>query len=130
MNKETIGTMLNQFENFISNKTVIGEPIYVDDMVLIPVVDVSFGCACAGGNKVYEKQNGDTIGGGIGGKVSPSAVMVIKDGTVRMVSVKNQDAVTKVIDMVPDLVDRVKSKFTKEDAAKAVEAVKAEETAE
>lgn len=124
MNKETLGSMLNQFENFISNKTVIGEPIYLDDMVLLPIVDVSFGCACAGGNKVYEKQNGDSVGGGIGGKVSPSAILVIKDGTVRMVSVKNQDTVTKLMDMLPDVVDRVKTTFTKEDRQKAVDAAK------
>ena len=124
MNKETLGSMLNQFENFISNKTVIGEPINLDDMVLLPIVDVSFGCACAGGNKVYEKQNGDSVGGGIGGKVSPSAILVIKDGTVRMVSVKNQDTVTKLMDMLPDVVDRVKTSFTKEDRQKAVDAAK------
>lgn len=127
MNKETLGSMLNQFENFISNKTVIGEPIYLDDMVLLPIVDVSFGCACAGGNKVYEKQNGDSVGGGIGGKVSPSAILVIKDGTVRMVSVKNQDTVTKLMDMLPDVVDRVKTTFTKEDRQKAVDAAKSSE---
>ena len=44
------------------------------------------------------------------GKMSPSAVLVIKDGQTKLVNIKNQDTVTKIIDMVPDLVDR----FTKE----------------
>ena len=39
-------------------------------------------------------------------KMSPSAVLVIQNGVTRLVNIKHQDAVTKVIDMVPDLVNR------------------------
>lgn len=52
------------------------------------------------------KNNG---AGGLGGKISPSAVLVIKDGNIRLVNVKNQDAVTKVLDMVPDFVNKFTS---------------------
>ena len=51
--------------------------------------------------------------GGIGGKMSPSAVIVIQDGKTRLVNIKNQDTVTKILDMVPDIVDRFTS--TKEE---------------
>lgn len=47
----------------------------------------------------------------MGGKVSPSAVLVINQNGTRLVNIKNQDAVTKILDMVPDLVN----KFTKKD---------------
>ena len=44
------------------------------------------------------------------GKMSPSAVIVIRsDGSAKLVNVKNQDSITKILDMIPDLVD----KFTK-----------------
>lgn len=42
----------------------------------------------------------------MGGKISPSAVLVISNGTTKLVNVKNQDGVTKVLDMVPDLINR------------------------
>ena len=48
--------------------------------------------------------------GGIGGKMSPSAVIVIQDGKTRLVNIKNQDTITKILDMVPDVVDRFTTK--------------------
>ena len=48
----------------------------------------------------------------MGGKMSPSAVLVIHDGITRLVNVKNQDTVSKIIDMVPDIIE----KFRKKDA--------------
>ena len=44
------------------------------------------------------------------GKMSPSAVLVIKNGQVRLVNIKNQDTINKIIDMVPDLIDRFTSR--------------------
>ena len=45
------------------------------------------------------------------GKMSPSAVLVIQNGTTKLVNIKNQDGLTKVLDMVPDFVDRFASGF-------------------
>ena len=39
-------------------------------------------------------------------KMSPSAVLIIQNGVTKLINVKNQDAVTKVIDMAPDLINR------------------------
>lgn len=55
-----------------------------------------------------KKNNG---GGGMTGKLTPSAVLVIQNGTTKLVNVKNQDGLTKVLDMVPDFVDRFASGF-------------------
>ena len=59
-----------------------------------------------------KKNNG---GGGMGGKIQPSAVLVIKDGNSKLVNVKNQDGITKILDMVPDFVDKFKKKENDED---------------
>ena len=48
--------------------------------------------------------------GGMSAKMSPSAVLVIQNGVTKLVNVKNQDAVTKVLDMVPDFVNKFTSK--------------------
>jgi len=47
----------------------------------------------------------------MGAKMSPSAVLVIQNGTTKLVNIKNQDTVTKILDMVPDVVDRITGKF-------------------
>ena len=53
-----------------------------------------------------EKKNNGA--GGMGGKIQPSAVLVIQNGQTKLVNVKNQDTVTKIIDMVPDIMDKIK----------------------
>jgi uncharacterized spore protein YtfJ len=69
-------------------------------------VDVSFGVG-AGAFSNGDKNNG---AGALGGKMTASAVLVIQNGQIRLVNVKNQDTVTKVLDMVPDLIDRFQNK--------------------
>ena len=57
----------------------------------------------AGAFNQSSKNNG---AGGMSAKISPSAVLVIQNGVTKLVNVKHQDAVTKIIDMVPDFVNR------------------------
>ena len=66
-------------------------------------MDVSFGVG-AGAAASDGKNNG---AGGLGGKISPSAVLVIKDGNIRLVNVKNQDALSKLVDMAPGVVNKL-----------------------
>ena len=116
----TVSSLFQGMDKFLSTKTVVGEPTSVGDTIILPLVDVSFGVG-AGAFATNEKNNG---GGGMGGKMSPSAVLVIHDGQIRLVNVKNQSTVTKVLDMVPDLIDRFKKKD--ESADKAVDEAVAE----
>lgn len=102
-----VQTMIKGMDGFLSTKTVVGEPTKVDDDVLIvPFVDVSFGVGA--GNSSKEKQ--DTGAGGLSGKMTPSAVLVISKGTTRLVNIKNQDSIGKIIDMIPDIVNKVAEK--------------------
>ena len=95
-------SLLKGVDSVLSAKTVVGEPINVGDTIIVPLVDVSFGLGAGAGNK-EKKSSG---GGGVGGKMSPSAVLVIKDGKTKLVNIKQQDSITKILDMVPDLVDK------------------------
>ena len=105
---EVMQSLFKGMDSVLSTKTVVGEPTQIGDVIILPLVDVSFGVA-AGAALGDTKNNG---GGGLGGKMSPNAVLVIKDGHTKLVNVKNQDALTKILDMVPDLLDR----FQKNDA--------------
>ncbi len=100
--QNTVGSLFKGMENFITTKTVVGDAITVGDTIILPLVDVSFGVAATA--KTEEKKNNG--GGGMGGKISPSAVLVIQNGTTKLVNVKNQDSVTKILDMVPDFVNK------------------------
>ena len=90
----------------LASKTVVGEATQVGDTIILPLVDVSFGVGA--GSSVAEKKNGGV--GGFGAKMSPSAVLVIKNGSTKLVNIKNQDAVTKVLDLIPDIADRFTAK--------------------
>lgn len=119
----TVDSLFKGMDGFITTKTVVGDAIHVGDTIILPLVDVSFGVA-AGAFAEDKKNNG---AGGMGGKISPSAVLVIQNGTTKLVNVKNQDGLTKILDMVPDFVNKFAP--DKESAA-AEEAVKPEEKTE
>ncbi|QHQ62515.1 sporulation protein [Anaerocolumna sedimenticola] len=102
----TVESLFKGMDSFITTKTVVGDAIKFDDgTIILPLVDVSFGVGAGAFSKDVSKNN---AGGGMGGKMTPSAVLVIKDGTARLVNVKNQDSITKILDMVPEFINRFK----------------------
>ncbi len=103
-----VESLLQGMDSVLSAKTVVGQPVQVGDVTILPLVDVSFGFAAGAGSN--SDKNSARNGGGLGGKMSPSAVLIIKDGVTRLVNVKDQNTVTKLIDMLPDLVDKFTGK--------------------
>ncbi len=101
--KETVASLFRGMDGFMNAKTVIGDAIHVGDTTILPLVDVSFGIG-AGAFSV-DRNNG----GGIGGKMSPCALLVISNGSTKLVSVKNSSNLNKVLDMVPDIVNKFTS---------------------
>lgn len=98
-----VNSLLGGMEGFLSSKTVVGEPVYVKDTILIPFVDVSFGVG-AGTFRGDKKDNG---AGGLTGKMTPTAVLVIQNNSTRVVSIKDQSSITKIIDMVPEIMNKI-----------------------
>ena len=118
----TVDALFKGMDNFITTKTVVGEPVKIDaNTTIIPLVDVSCGMA-AGSFAQSSKTNG---GGGLSAKMSPSAILVIQNGMTKLVNIKHQDAMTMIIDMVPDFMNRFMGKDVSADAV-----AKAEEMAE
>ncbi|HBA62663.1 MAG TPA: sporulation protein [Lachnospiraceae bacterium] len=118
--KNTVGSLIQGIDSVISSKTVVGDAIHIDDTIIVPLVDVSF----AIGAGAFQGDKKDKGAGGVGGKMTPSAVLVIRDGSTRLVNIKNQDTMTKILDLVPDLVDRFTSKkdnVTEEEVSKMLD---------
>lgn len=97
-----IESLMKGMNAVIGTKTVVGDATQIGDTIILPLVDVSFGVGA--GASAADKKNG--AGGGFSAKMSPSAVLVIKNGSTKLVNIKNQDTVTKVLDMIPDIVDK------------------------
>ncbi len=103
---DVVGSLLGGMNSIMAAKTVVGEATKVGDTIIVPLVDVSFGVGA--GSTIADKK--DSGCGGFGAKMSPSAVLVIKNGSTKLVNIKNQDAVTKVLDLVPDIVEHFSAK--------------------
>ena len=98
-----VDSLMKGLNTILSTKTVVGEATKIGDTIIVPLVDVSFGVGA--GAKNADKKDGGL--GAIGARMSPSAVLVIKNGSTKLVNIKNQDAVTKILDLVPDVVDKL-----------------------
>ena len=108
--KGTVEALFHGMDAVISSRTVVGDAIHINGTIILPLVDVSFavGAGAFNGDKSGEKK--EKGAGGLGGRMTPSAVLVIQNGTTRLVNIKNQDTITKLLDMVPDVLDRFTSK--------------------
>lgn len=100
-----IESLMKGMNAVIGTKTVVGEATQVGDTIILPLVDVSFGVGA--GASAADKKNGGS--GGFSAKMTPSAVLVIKNGSTKLVNIKNQDTITKVLDMIPDIVEKFTS---------------------
>ena len=120
--RATVESLFKGMDSFISSKTVVGDAIHIGDTILLPLVDVSFGV----GAGAFGKERSNSAGGALGGKMQPSAVLVIQNGQTKLVNVKNQDGITKVLDMVPEFVDKFTSKNNHSNANPATDAAKEE----
>ena len=109
--RSTVRSLMYGLDSFVSAKTVLGEPTVVGDTVILPLVDVSFGVG-AGAFGANTKNTDGNSGGALHGKMTPTAVLVVKDGVARVVNVKDQDMVSKIVNAAPGVVDRV-SEFVK-----------------
>ncbi len=105
-------SLIDGVSGLISSKTVVGEPVTVGDTIIVPLVEVSFG---AGGGAAAGAKSGEGSAGGMHGKMSPSAVLVIRNGITRLVSVKDQNTITKLLDMAPDVIDRFMNRGAADD---------------
>lgn len=102
---EVMDSLMKGMGTLFSSHTVVGEATRIDDTIILPLIDISFGLG-AGAGSASKKDSGS---GGFGAKMSPSAVLIIRNGQTKLVNIKNQDTMTRILDLVPDVVNR----FTK-----------------
>ena len=121
---DLMDTTMDKIRDMVDSNTIIGEPIQTPDGVtVIPVSRVSFGFGAGGGD--YGKTDTARFGGGAGAgiKITPVAFLVIRGENVRMLPVAEpaSTSVDRLIELLPDLLEKGEAYFAEKKAAKEAE---------
>lgn len=109
--RDNINAIFSNLEKFIKTETVIGEPITIGEVTLVPIISVMFGCGAGSGTGSDNKgMNGNGAGGGGGARISPNGIVVIKNGEVSMLPVKSKSNLEALVNMVPEIVSKINIK--------------------
>ena len=114
--RDVMNSTMEKVREMVDANNIVGAPITTPDGVtLIPISRVSFGFGSGGGDYGKPGQNNFGGGGGAGVKIDPVAFLVIKDGVTRVmpVAVPPISTVDRVIDLVPEVMDRVENYLDK-----------------
>ncbi len=119
---ELMDVTMTRIKQLVDTNTIVGSPIVTPDgIMVIPVSRVSFGFGTGGTGNTGNKGIGYMGGNGAGVKVEPIGFLIVKDGSCRMINIAPppHNTVERVVEMVPDIIDKVESFIDKHDAAKA-----------
>lgn len=120
-----LGVSMEKIKEMIDVNTVVGDPIVVSgDITLIPVSKISCGYAGGGSDLPTKTPNKELFGGGtgIGVNITPVAFIVVDKGNVHMLPVvAKPDANDRLVNMIPEVVDKVTDMFKKDTPAKTEE---------
>lgn len=119
---ELMDTTMSKIRDMVDSNSIVGEPITTPDGVtLIPISRVSFGFGSGGSDygKTTQKFGG---GGGAGVKIDPVAFLIVKDGVTRMmpVAIPAAGTVDRVLELVPEVIDRVENFVAKKKEEKEI----------
>ena len=113
-----MNSAMQKLRELVDVNTIIGDPITTPDGILIiPISRVAFGFG-SGGSDWPTQNPKETFGGGSGGGVSitPIGFLIVSGGEVKLLQLAAQgNTGDRLINMVPDLVDKVASLFSKEE---------------
>ncbi len=123
---DLLSTTMEKIRTMVDANTIIGQPIRAEGVTLIPVSKLSFGFGSGGSDfttKNHKPAQANSFGGGTGAgaKLEPLAFLIVKGESVRLLSVAPPAGTTvdRVIDMVPDVMDKVTSFIEKQQEKKA-----------
>ena len=106
--EELLRVSVTQLEKFLSTKTVVGEPIAIGDVTLIPVQTVSFGYGSGGGNAGDEKDKASGGGGGAGANLKPIAVVAVKGTDVQVYTLDKRGIADNIAALIPEALSKFK----------------------
>lgn len=109
--KGNLDTLFERMENFFRTETVVGNPMTIGNITLVPIIEVCFGLGTGGGSGKDSKGNdGEGGGAGVGARIKPNSVLVIKGDEVSLLALKDTGSLEKIINMVPEIVGKFQDK--------------------
>lgn len=115
--KNIMDSTMNNLHAMVDADTIVGSPITVGEITLIPVSKVAFGLATGGSD--FPSKNAQGLfggGGGAGVTITPIAFMAVTGTSVKMLPIYNEiTSIEKAIDMAPEILEKAKELFKKED---------------
>ena len=128
----SLGTTIEKIRDLVDVSTIIGDPMYLEGgMTIIPVSKVTYGFA-SGGSDFPSKTNAQLFGGGGGAGVTitPVAFLIVSDGEVTLKHITAYDnAAERVVNLVPEMFDKVTSVVNKTIKKKETQQAEAEQAA-
>lgn len=120
MRDEMMASMLQTLEKHLSTETIVGKPLTIGDITLIPVMDLMFGYGGGWGEAPEDNQKGSSSGsgGGAGARLSAKALVVIRGSEVQVLPLSKGGTLEKILDALPDLVEKFKQPKAGEPEAK------------
>lgn len=101
-------TIFNKLDTFLKTETVIGEPLTIGSVKLIPIISVAFGVGGGlGGEKNQKGKDSEGGGGGLGCRITPNAILVVKGEDVELIPLKDRGSLEKLFDAMPDIISRL-----------------------
>ncbi len=101
--RENIAAIFDGVKGVANTRQVVGEPYTIGDTTIIPFLETSIGAGFGAFN-----ENKDA--GGMAVKVKPIACLVIQNGFTKLINIQEQDVVSKALDLIPDLVNKITGK--------------------
>lgn len=127
-----LGTTIEKIRDLVDVSTIIGDPMYLEGgLTIIPVSKVTYGFA-SGGSDFPSKTNAQLFGGGGGAGVTitPVAFLIVSDGEVTLKHITAYDnAAERVVNLVPEMFDKVTSVVNKTIKKKETQQAEAEQAA-
>lgn len=102
----TLEAMFEGMQGLLSTKTVIGDPIVLPECTMVPLIEVSTGMA--GGS--FAENAKDKNASAMATKMKPIGILVLQNGRAKLVKVESEDAISKLIDLIPEAIDKITGK--------------------
>jgi len=106
--QEGLNISLEKLEDFCKTHTVVGPPIHVGEITLIPFIEVLFGVGTSGSADKDSVKGGGAVG--IGARIAPSGVLVVKREEITLLPLRDKNSLEKVIEIIPEIMERLPKK--------------------
>lgn len=113
--KEDVDTLFEKLKNFFQTETVIGKPIIIGEVTVVPITTIMLCCGTPHNDKLNKrKTKKEDIELGAAARINPNAIAVIKNDEVTMIPIRKKENLDKLIKMIPEIMSKVREQNKKD----------------